>query len=113
MHLILQLTEVVFFRILNPDGRLSYTRAGVFGKNAEGLLTTPSGFVLQPEIEIPEGVTSINVSADGIVSVQIPGEVEAEEVGQLQLADFLQTQQDCNGQLVKIFSLSHQLVVLQ
>ena len=77
-----------FFQILNPDGRLSYTRAGVFGKNAEGLLTTPSGFVLQPEIEIPEGVTSINVSADGIVSVQVPGEVEAEEVGQLQLADF-------------------------
>ena len=42
----------------------------------------------QPEIEIPEGVTNINISADGIVSVQNPGEVEAEEVGQFQLADF-------------------------
>ena len=77
-----------FFQILNPDGTLSYTRAGTFGKNAEGLLTTPSGYVLQPEIEIPEGVTSINISSDGIVSVQVPGQVEAEEVGQLQLADF-------------------------
>ena len=77
-----------FFQILNPDGTLSYTRAGTFGKSAEGLLTTQSGFVLQPEIEIPEGVTNINVSADGIVSVQNPGEVEAEEVGQFQLADF-------------------------
>ena len=77
-----------FFQILNPDGTVSYSRAGVFGKNAEGLLTTPSGFVLQPEIEIPEGATSINVSSDGIVSVQVPGQVDAEEVGQLQLADF-------------------------
>ena len=33
-------------------------------------------------------MTSINISADGIVSVQNPGEVEAEEVGQFQLADF-------------------------
>ena len=28
------------------------------------------------------------ISSDGIVSVQVPGQVEAEEVGQLQLADF-------------------------
>ena len=77
-----------FFQILNPDGTLSYTRSGTFGKSAEGLLTSPSGFVLQPEIAIPEGVTSINISSDGIVSVQIPGQVEGEEVGQIQLADF-------------------------
>ena len=77
-----------FFQILNPDGTLSYTRAGTFGKSAEGLLTTASGYILQPEIEIPEGVTSINISSDGIVSVQVPGQVDAEEVGQLQLADF-------------------------
>ena len=77
-----------FFQILNPDGTLSYTRAGTFGKSAEGLLTTPSGFILQPEIEIPEGVTSINISSDGIVSVQVPGQVDAQEIGQLQLADF-------------------------
>ena len=77
-----------FFQILMPDGQIGYTRAGTFGKNAEGLLTTPSGYVLQPEIEIPEGVTSINVSSDGIVSVQVPGQVAAEEVGQLELADF-------------------------
>ena len=71
-----------------PDGRVGYTRNGAFGRNAEGLLTTASGYVIQPEIAIPEGVTNINISADGIVSVQNPGEVEAEEVGQFQLADF-------------------------
>ena len=77
-----------FFQVLMPDGRIGFTRNGSFGRNAEGLLTTASGYVIQPEIAIPEGVTNINVSADGIVSVQNPGEVEAEEVGQFQLADF-------------------------
>ena len=77
-----------FFQVLMPDGRIGYTRNGAFGRNAEGSLTTASGYVVQPEIAIPEGVTNINISADGIVSVQNPGEVEAEEVGQFQLADF-------------------------
>ena len=71
-----------------PDGRIGFTRNGAFGRNAEGLLTTASGYVVQPEIAIPEGVTEINVSADGLVSVQVAGEAEAAEVGQLTLANF-------------------------
>ena len=39
------------------------------------VINTPSGYILQPEIEIPEGVTSINISSDGIVSVQVPGQL--------------------------------------
>jgi flagellar basal-body rod protein FlgG len=46
------------------------------------------GYIVQPEIQIPENVTSITVSADGIVSVMIAGEVQAQEVGQLQLTNF-------------------------
>ena len=77
-----------FFQVLMPDGRIGFTRNGAFGRNADGLLTTASGYVIQPEIAIPEGVSNINISADGIVSVQNPGVVDAEEVGQFQLADF-------------------------
>ena len=51
-----------FFQVLLPDGRIGFTRNGAFGRNADGLLTTASGYVIQPEIEIPEGVTNINVS---------------------------------------------------
>jgi flagellar basal-body rod protein FlgG len=68
--------------------RIDYTRNGAFSRNAEGLLTTSSGYVVQPEIQIPLEATQVNISADGIVSVQIPGAVEAEEIGQMQLADF-------------------------
>ena len=39
-------------------------------------------------VDIPNGLSKINVSSDGIVSVQVPGQVDAQEVGQLQLADF-------------------------
>ena len=37
-----------------PDGRVGFTRNGAFGRNAEGLLTTASGYVIQPEIAIPD-----------------------------------------------------------
>ena len=77
-----------FFQVLMPDGRIGYTRAGAFSRNAEGTVTTASGYPLQPEIQIPEDALSINVSSDGIVTVQLPGGVEAQEVGQITLADF-------------------------
>ena len=77
-----------FFQVLLPSGELVYTRNGAFSRNDEGLLTTSSGFIIQPEIAVPAEATKINVSADGIVSVQIPEQVEAQEVGQLQLANF-------------------------
>jgi flagellar basal-body rod protein FlgG len=77
-----------FFQVLMPDGRIGYSRDGSMSRNADGLLTTDSGYVLQPEITIPEGTLGINVSSDGIVTVTLPGEVEAQEVGQITLAAF-------------------------
>jgi flagellar basal-body rod protein FlgG len=78
-----------FFQVLLPDGRIGYSRDGSFAVNAEGTLTTDSGYVLQPEMAIPQGALQIVVSGDGIVSVQMPGEVEMQEVGQITLASFV------------------------
>ena len=77
-----------FFQVLLPDGRVGYTRNGAFSTNADGVLTTSSGYVVQPEIALPDGVSQINVSRDGIISVLVAGGVGAEAVGQLQVADF-------------------------
>jgi flagellar basal-body rod protein FlgG len=74
--------------VLLPDGRIGYTRNGTFSRNNEGALTTCSGYVIQPEVVLPEDAQEINVSSDGVVSVQLPGAVEQEEVGQLELAEF-------------------------
>jgi flagellar basal-body rod protein FlgG len=77
-----------FFQIIMPDGRMGYSRDGSLSRNAEGLLTTDSGYVLQPEITIPDGALSIVVSNDGIVTATLPGQVEAQELGQITLASF-------------------------
>ncbi|MCC5964906.1 MAG: flagellar basal-body rod protein FlgG [Natronohydrobacter sp.] len=77
-----------FFQVLMPDGRMGYSRDGGFSRNPEGLLTTTSGYPIQPEINIPPDALSISISNDGIVTVQLPGEVESQEVGQLELASF-------------------------
>lgn len=77
-----------FFQVLLPDGRIGYTRNGTFSRSAEGTLTTASGYVVQPEITIPDGATQVNISQDGIVSAQIAGETQAQELGQLTISIF-------------------------
>jgi len=77
-----------FFQVLLPDGQIGYTRNGTLSQNAEGTLTTPSGYVVQPEIQIPPTATSISVSRDGIVTVVLPGDVAPQELGQITLAQF-------------------------
>ena len=67
---------------------MGYTRDGGFSRNADGMLTTDSGYLLQPEINIPPDAMSISISNDGIVSVLLPGQVDAQEVGQVELASF-------------------------
>jgi flagellar basal-body rod protein FlgG len=77
-----------FFQALLPDGRVGYTRSGILSRNAEGSLTTTSGYILQPQVQIPADATSINISTTGIVSVTAPGNDIAQEVGQISLANF-------------------------
>ena len=50
-----------FFQVLLPDGRVAYTRSGAFSRNAEGTVTTASGYPIQPEITIPAEALSINI----------------------------------------------------
>lgn len=70
---------------------LAYTRAGNFAVNADGemVLATDQGRRLVPGIEIPEEATKIDVTADGVVSVSVPGQFEVEEVGELEIATFI------------------------
>lgn len=78
-----------FFQILRPDGGLGYSRAGNFQTDAQGQLVTSNGYVLQPAITIPEDAQSITIGADGVVSVVQPGQASPTQVGNIQLADFI------------------------
>ncbi len=78
-----------FFQILRPDGNYAYTRDGALQINSKGSLVTSTGLSLFPEIAIPEGVSGINISQDGVISVIIQGQPDPEEIGQLELATFM------------------------
>ncbi len=78
-----------FFQILMPDGSTAYTRNGEFQLNSDGEIVTPSGMQVQPTISIPQGAQTVTISRDGIVEVQIPGQAAPQQIGQLQLTDFI------------------------
>jgi flagellar basal-body rod protein FlgG len=78
-----------FFQILMPDGSTAYTRDGSFQTNAEGQVVTSNGYLLQPEITIPDKTQSITIGRDGTVSAQIAGQTAAQTIGTLQIADFI------------------------
>ncbi len=78
-----------FFQILLPDGNLSYTRDGSFQISADGEMVTAGGYQLQPGISIPENAITVTIGSDGIVSVLTPGSAAPTQVGNVQLADFI------------------------
>ena len=77
-----------FFQVQLPTGQLAYTRAGNFQVSAQGQLVDANGDALQPTISIPNNATSITIGTDGTVSVSLPGQQQAQQVGQIQLAMF-------------------------
>lgn len=78
-----------FFEILLPDGGTAYTRDGSFQTNSNGQVVNAAGYVLQPAITIPPETLSITVGSDGVVSAQIAGSSSTTQVGNIQIADFI------------------------
>jgi len=79
-----------FFEVLLPDGTRAYTRDGAFSLDRTGRLVTSDGYLLQPEVTLPEDTVAIHVSEEGIVSVVQGRMTETPtELGQVQLAVFV------------------------
>lgn len=78
-----------FFQVLLPDGSTAYTRDGSFQVDSQGQLVTSSGYVIQPAMTVPSDAQSFSVSRDGIVSVVQPGSVTPNQIGQFELASFI------------------------
>jgi flagellar basal-body rod protein FlgG len=78
-----------FFQVSLPDGDIAYTRDGTFKLSADGQLVTSDGFFLQPGITIPADSESISIGADGLVSAKVAGNSTPQEIGQLELARFI------------------------
>jgi len=78
-----------FFQVLQPDGSLAYTRDGSFQVDDQGQLVTDGGLLLQPAIAVPAGAQSVTIGNDGTVSVQLAGQSAPQQVGNIQLTDFI------------------------
>ncbi|HFE37274.1 MAG TPA: flagellar basal-body rod protein FlgG [Gammaproteobacteria bacterium] len=78
-----------FLQILLPTGEIGYTRDGSFRTDDQGQLVTASGYLVQPGITIPPNAQSVSISSDGTVSAVIAGTVAANQLGNLQLSDFI------------------------
>jgi flagellar basal-body rod protein FlgG len=78
-----------FFQIQLPDGTTAYTRDGSFHTDANGTLVTSNGFALSPAITIPANALAVTIGQDGTVSATVPGQAAPQNVGQIQLASFV------------------------
>ncbi|MBK7284309.1 MAG: hypothetical protein IPI83_08000 [Sphingomonadales bacterium] len=78
-------------QILMPDGQTAYATPGWrFSMSAEGTIVTGNGLPLQPQIQVPEGATSVSIGADGTVTAQ-RGQTGLTELGKIGAARFVES----------------------
>ena len=78
-----------FFQIQHPDGSTVYSRDGALKISGDGSVVTSEGYKLLPEITIPEDTTSVSIGSDGTVQVLQYGSDTPTDVGQIELARFI------------------------
>jgi flagellar basal-body rod protein FlgG len=77
-----------FFQVTLPNGTIAYTRDGEFHLDQQGNVVTANGNPIQPAITIPTTATNISIGTDGTVTVTLPNQTQAQQVGTIQLANF-------------------------
>lgn len=77
-----------FFQYIKPDGRVVYSRNGTCRLDSNRNIVNSDGYILAPGIQIPADAEDFNISNDGKVSVKMPGQLELQDAGQIELARF-------------------------
>ncbi len=78
-----------FFQIQLPNGETGYTRNGAFQLNSDGEIVNSQGYLLEPTITVPENASNVTISADGSVSATIFGDPDPQQLGDIEIADFV------------------------
>ncbi|MCU7906860.1 MAG: flagellar basal-body rod protein FlgG, partial [Candidatus Thiodiazotropha sp. (ex Epidulcina cf. delphinae)] len=81
-----------YFQVLHPDGNIVYSRDGTFSLTADGNIVTPNGYELQPAMTVPSNASSLTIGSDGVVSVLQSGNNTPTQIGQIELAYFVNPQ---------------------
>lgn len=78
-----------FFQVELPDGTTAYTRDGTLQINENGEVVTAHGYRILPGITVPEDTVTIDINAEGEIMATLQGQVAVQNLGQLQMADFV------------------------
>lgn len=78
-----------FFQIQMPDGTEAYTRDGTFKLSPDGEIVTIDGYLVTPNIAVPEDAVSVSINAQGQVQAIIDGQVQPSDLGQIELVNFI------------------------
>lgn len=78
-----------FLQVTMPDGTIAYTRDGSLHLDQNGQMVTAAGYALDPAIVIPQNAQSVTIGTDGTVSATVPGQAAPQQIGTVQLADFI------------------------
>lgn len=78
-----------FLQFTAPDGEITYSRHGQLQLNASGDLVNAQGYLLEPQITVPSDATSLTIGIDGVVSVTQASTGTSSQIGQIQMADFV------------------------
>ncbi len=81
--------EGAFFQVTMGNGQIGYTRGGSWQIDDQGQIVDENGLLLEPAITVPDNAVSIILSPTGVVSAKVGDEIELQELGQIQLARFV------------------------
>jgi flagellar basal-body rod protein FlgG len=85
----LAITGDGFFQVTMPDGTIAYTRDSNWKIDANGQIVSHDGFLMDPAVVVPDGAMDFSVSKTGAISVKPEGGTAFEEIGQIELARFI------------------------
>ena len=70
---------------------LAYSRTGSLFVNANGdlVINSSDGYKLEPNINVPANATNPTITSDGRVYVNVPSQTDQQQIGQMQLATFI------------------------
>lgn len=88
-NLDLAITNQGFFQVQLPDGTTAYTRNGAFKLDSDGNVVNSDGYRLIPALTVPADTTQISIGTDGTVSVLQGGATAMNQIGQIELATFI------------------------
>ncbi|MEE9251583.1 MAG: flagellar hook-basal body complex protein, partial [Alphaproteobacteria bacterium] len=77
-----------YFQVTLPSGDDAFTRAGSFQLSADGEIVSADGFTVSPGITVPSGAVDVSVNESGEIIVKLDGQVQPQNVGQLELVTF-------------------------